>query len=298
MIRDPFQMSFPGTLAFVRTVELGNFSRAAKALHVTPAAVSRAVARLEDSLGVRLFQRSTRALVATHQGLLYFERSAQALALLSDAREALSTTHLNGRVRLSVPTTYGVYRLMPHVAAFRTMHPALELEIQISNETVDFVREGYDLAIRMGEIEDASLVARKLGDFSVGVFASVHHLKRVGIPPHPRELEKHECLVFVLPRSGRVLPWIFKNFVDVVPSSKTKILSDPLGAVVAAQHGAGFVQSYHFIAQPLIRSGQLKEVLQSFAGRTRKFSLVHLKEATRSPSVKAVANWILECAKL
>jgi DNA-binding transcriptional LysR family regulator len=298
MIQDTLSSSFPALLAFVRTCELGNFSRAASALHVTPAAVSRAVARLEHSLGVRLFQRSTRAFVMTQEGQQYFETCAQALLMLSEARvQVAHRGEIRGRVRLSVPSTFGLHVLASHLGHLRKRHPQLELELHISNESVDFVREGFDLAIRMGHIEDASLVARKLQDCSVGVFASPDYLGEHPGLKTPRDLNRHQCVTFVLPKSGRLLPWIFTDSPDFTPKNSLKILGDPLGLIAAGVGGAGVFQGYHFLVERELKAKRLKEVLKNFSGRTRKFSLVHLKDATRVPAVKAVADWILKVAR-
>ncbi len=298
MIRNDLSASFPSILAFVRTCELGNFSRAAQSLHVTPAAVSRSVARLEASLGVRLFQRSTRALVQTQAGQWYFERCGQALQVLSEAQQGLEFGNtVKGRVRCSIPSTFGLHELMPRLCELQQSLPAVDLEIQVSNESVDFVREGFDLAVRMGHIEDASLVARKLKDCSVGVFASPGYLATIRAPKTPADIFSHRCIAFVLPKSGRLLPWIFTGHADLVPKRPLKVLGDPMGLVTAGVGGCGLFQSYHFLVQRQVASGQLKEVLSDYAGRVRPFSLVHLKEATRAPAVKAVADWILKTAR-
>jgi DNA-binding transcriptional LysR family regulator len=298
MIRNDLGTSLSSILAFVRTCELGNFSRAAQSLHVTPAAVSRSVARLEADFGVRLFQRSTRALVQTQAGQWYFERCAQALQVLSDAQRGLKFGHaIKGRVRCSIPSTFGLHVLMPTLGELQRSLPEVELEIQVSNESVDFVREGFDLAVRMGQIEDASLVARKLKDCSVGVFASPGYLKTRPAPKTPSDVTSHRCIAFVLPKSGRLLPWIFSGHADLVPKRPLKVLGDPMGLVAAGVGGSGLFQGYHFLVQRQLASGQLREVLSDYAGRVRPFSLVHLKEATRAPAVKAVADWILKTAR-
>src|SRR5262249_3335178 len=144
--------TLPNLLAFCRTFERGNFTRAAKELRVTPAAVSRSVARLEQTLGAQLFRRTTRALAPTPAGSAYYAKCAAALELLAGAGRDLAdgAGREDGVVRLSVATTYGLHWLLPRLGGFGARHPGIELDVQVSNENVDFVAQGFDLAIRMG----------------------------------------------------------------------------------------------------------------------------------------------------
>jgi DNA-binding transcriptional LysR family regulator len=289
------EASLPTILAFVRTFEDGSFTSAAKRLHVTPAAVSRSVARLEAQLGVRLFRRTTRHLKATPEGERYHARCAAALEQLAQAEAELRgrSGPPRGRVRLSLPTTLGLHHVVPSLEGFGAAHPGVELDVQIGNQTIDFVREGFDLAVRLGRIEDASLVARRLGDASLGVFASPSYLARRGRPRNLEALTDHDCLPFVLPRSGRILPWIFASpAAELVPRASVRCLDDPQGLVALARAGLGLCQIYHFMVKDLVREGALVEVLERRAGRTRPFSLIYPK-APLTPHVRAVVDWIV-----
>lgn len=296
------ESTLPNLSAFCRTFELGSFTRAAKALRVTPAAVSRAVARLEDSLGTALFRRTTRALQPTAQGRTYYERCAAALRLLEEGERALAEDEAEagarGLVRLSVNTTYGLRRLLPRLLGFRERHPAIELEVHVSNTNVDFVREGYDLAIRQGAIEDAGLVARKLGDFPLGVFASPRYLAAAGSVRSVDDLANHRCIAFVLPRTGRAMPWVFAEpSAEVAPACALRCIEDPHGGIALALAGEGLYQTYRFLVEGELARGELVEVLASRAGRTRKFSLLYPKAATRSAAVRVVIDEILAIAR-
>lgn len=289
------EASLPTILAFVRTLEDGSFTRAAKRLHVTPAAVSRSVARLEAQLGVRLFRRSTRSLKPTPEGERYHARCAEALATLAAAESELrgKSGPPRGRVRLSVPTTIGLFHVLPSLAGFTEAHPGVELDVQIDNHTTDFVRDGFDLAVRLGRIDDASLVARKIGDASLGVFASPRYLQRRGRPRDLEDLADHDCLPFVLPRSGRLLPWLFASTnAELVPRASVRCLDDPQGLIAMARAGLGLCQIYRFMVRDALKDGSLVEVLERRAGRTRPFSLVYPK-APLAPHVRVVVEWIL-----
>ncbi|MCB9649436.1 MAG: LysR family transcriptional regulator [Deltaproteobacteria bacterium] len=193
--------------AFRLTVELGNFTQAAKAAGVTPQAASRAVARLEGHLGVTLLRRNTRHVEVTEAGRRYYDACQAALATLGDAALALrgAEDEPAGEVRISVPTSYGHHRFLPLVGAFHRRYPRITLDVEISNRNVDFIREGFDVAVRGGAFEDASFVARPLGDFTVGVFASPEYLAEHSTPKTPEALHEHACAVFVMPRTGRLL---------------------------------------------------------------------------------------------
>ncbi len=161
--------TLPNLATFCAAFELGSFSLAARRLGVTPQAASRSVARLEEALGVTLFRRTTRSLTPTQAAREYYHTAHQALVLLTRAEQALKRDDkaTSGVVRLSAPTTFGHHRLLPSLAAFRERYPSIELDLHIGNRNVDFVREGFDFAVRLGQIREYGLVARKLGDFAI-----------------------------------------------------------------------------------------------------------------------------------
>jgi DNA-binding transcriptional LysR family regulator len=293
------QANLSGIQAFCLTYELGNFTEAAKAMGLSPQAVSRAVGRLEQDLGVTLFRRNTRHLHATEQGRLYYVASRAALDQLLDAERVLAGDQANtsqGRVRISVPTTYGHHRFLPWMAEFQAQYPGIEVEVEVSNENVDFVREGFDMAIRMGDIKkDASYVARRLGDFSLGVFASPIYLAKHGIPAYPMELEQHRCVVFVRPSSGKVLPWVFSPEPEVlIPPSSIKVRHDVLGLISVARTGGGLIQLYHYLVEHELERGELVEVLQAYGGKSRPFSLIYPIDNKDIPSIRAMIDFIME----
>lgn len=290
------ESTLPNLLAFCRTFEHGSFTLAARALSVTPAAVSRAIARLEATLGVSLFRRTTRTVRPTAEGRAYYEKCAAALALLAEAEEELAeaSSEISGLVRVSAPTTYGLHRLVPRLAGFHQKHPGIELELDISNHNTELVREGVDLAIRMGTISEAGMVARKLGDFPLGVFAAPSYLRRHGEPVTIEELEHHRCITFLLPRTGLALPWLFNApAAELAVRSSVRVLGDPNGAIGLARAGEGLIQSYHFLVERELAAGQLVELLGERGGRTRPFSLIYRKERARSRAVRAVIAYVL-----
>lgn len=293
----PMSTRLPSIKAFCLTYELGNFTAAAKALGVTPQAASRAVAKLERRLGVILFRRNTRHVEATEPGRAYYEACRSALDILDHAEARLQgqDDQPRGEVRVSVPTTYGHHRFIAMLPAFRRRYPRVDIDVQISNQNIDFVRDGFDLAIRMGELDDASFVARRLGDFSVGVFASPAYLSERGAPRTPAELDQHDCGVFAMPRTGRLLPWTFSPGPEaLVPRAALRVREDVLGLIGFAVAGGGLIQSYHFLVTRELERGELSEVLADYSGRSRPFSLIYPREATARPAVRALVDFVVE----
>jgi DNA-binding transcriptional LysR family regulator len=287
--------TLPGVEAFCRTYELGSFTKAARRLGVTPQATSKVVARLEAALGVTLFRRSTRALAPTEAGRRYYTRCAQALALL-DVAEAEATADRgapSGRVRISVPTTYGHHVFLPALASFEARYPEVVVEVEVANHNVDLIRDGFDLAIRMGTIRDASLVARRLGDFALGVYAAPSYLARRGVPRAPEELERHTCLTFVMPSSGRPLAWSFGGGLALMPTARYPVRGDPLAAITLARSGLGLAQTYDFVVAEHVGRGELVEVLAGARGHARPFSLVYPRQGRLDPAARALVDHVL-----
>lgn len=276
--------------AFCLTYELGNFTQAAKALGVTPQAVSRAVAKLERELGAALFRRNTRALSPTPASHDYYLACSQALEQLERAQDALKSVGdtPSGLVRISAPTTYGHHRLLPTLSEFQRRHPQITLEVELSNHNVDFVQQGFDLAVRMGQPPDGPLVARRLGDFTLGLFASPDYLERHGTPERFEDLATHSCAVFVMPSTGKALAWSFPQAPERwTPEAKTRICDDVLGLITFAREGGGVIQIYHYLVKRELERGQLVELLPQCAGASRPFYLLYPKWEAARPQRRA-----------
>jgi DNA-binding transcriptional LysR family regulator len=292
--------TLPNLEAFCKTYETGSFTRAARLLGVTPQATSRSVARLEQELGVTLFRRTTRSLAPSDEAVRYYERCVQALALLSTGERelAIGKQAPEGEVRISVPTTYGHHCFLPSLGAFRERYPKIRLEASVSNTNVDFVRDGFDLAIRMGQIRDQGLIARRLDDSALGVYASPAYLARRRVPRTPAQLSGHSCIAFVMPSTGRVLPWTFVPGPErFAPNAEYRVSEDVLGAVSLARAGIGLVQIYDFIVRDDVARGLLVEVLAPYRGASRPFSLLRPKSVRPTHAVRALSDFILEHAR-
>ena len=183
---------------FARVVELESFTAAAKQMGLPKSSVSRTVTRLEEELGVRLLQRTTRKLHLTEAGKAYYERARVSLAGLEEAASAATnlSAEPRGTVRMSAPADMGVLNLGELVARFVRKYPLVHVDISLSSRFVDLVAEGFDLALRAGKLADSSLVARKIGSDSLGVFASPGYLRRCGRPKTVADLARHDCVLF------------------------------------------------------------------------------------------------------
>ncbi|WMU43553.1 LysR family transcriptional regulator [Enterobacter bugandensis] len=280
---------------FITVVEHGSFTAAAVALSTTPSVLSRAVSRLEVRLGRQLLQRTTRRVGLTEAGRIYLEQARYAFSLLDEAeRDGRGQEgDLTGRVRISVPTTFGHYCLPPLLARFSQQYPRVKVELNITNRNVDLIAEGFDLAIRLGQMPDSGFVARKLQDAALLLVASPAYLQRMGMPQTLDELQQHMCLPFIMPRTGRIAPWVFRvgeRDVDWLPASTIETSDDVLGVVSLAECGMGICQSYEFIVRERIQRGQLVEVLPQLRGRSRPFSLIYAPHRRQSAATRAMID--------
>lgn len=280
---------------FITVVEHGSFTAGAVALATTPSVLSRAVSRLEARPGRQLLQRTTRRISLTEAGRIYFKQTCSAFTLLDEAECEVEGQEgeLTGRVRMSVPTSYGHYRLPPLLARFPRQYPQVQVELNITNRNVDLVAEGFDLAIRLGQMPDSGLVARKPEDAGLLLVASPDYLRQMGTPQTLEELQRHVCLPFVMPRTGRRAPWVFRDAgrdVDWLPVSYIETSDDVLGVVSLAEQGIGICQSYEFIVHQRIQRGQLVEVLPQLRGRSRPFSVIYAPHRHQSTATRAMID--------
>lgn len=284
---------------FCLAAEEGSFTAAALSAGVTPAAVSRSVARLEERLGTRLFVRTTRSIRMTDGGRSYYEQCRQALTQLVEAEREVTGKQLDpsGTLRISLPTTYGHHRLLPLLPEFRRLYPKVQVEVHLSNRNIDFVAEGYDMAVRVRAQPDSTLIARPLEDARLVVVASPEYLARAGTPLTLGDLEQHDCIQFELPSSGRPITWLFNEGSkerEMLTSGGYLCADDVLAGVTLAKHGAGLFQTYRFIVERELAEGSLVEVLQPFSGRSRPFTLLYPHSRHMPLRLRAFVNFIMD----
>jgi DNA-binding transcriptional LysR family regulator len=270
---------------------------------LTPAAVSRSISRLEQRLGVRLFLRTTRAVKLTAEGELYWKECQLALEQITEAERAITgaQTVPSGPLRISVSAAYGTFRLLPLMPTFTELYPQIDIEISISDKIIDFVEEGFDLAIRLGIPQDSRLVAFKLEDAMLGVFGTPTYLAKKGEPRGIDDLSEHDCIQYISPNTGRPLQWLFTDeqgtLIEKPITSRMRVLNDALGAVAWVNAGGGLYQTYRFAVGDALRRGDLVEVLQKYGGRSRPFSILYPQNRHLSARVRAFVEFLRSAVK-
>ncbi|MDX8479328.1 LysR family transcriptional regulator [Mesorhizobium sp. VK24D] len=248
-----------GLVAFVRTVDAGSFQAASRVLGSSPSAVSKSVARLERRLGVRLIRRSTRQLGLTSEGAAYYERVAPLLRALDDAEDTVRMADkARGLLRVTTPVELGRTLIASWVQMFLAQHSEVRLELSITDRHADLIREGYDIAVRMGELSDVGLLARKIADLPVVLVASPAYIERKGSPSSVEDLSNHDFVCHQM--LGRPYPVTLTGGRRVVPNGR--LGTDDAGAIrQAALAGAGIAHLMQFVVQDDLNSGRLVRVL-------------------------------------
>jgi DNA-binding transcriptional LysR family regulator len=248
---------------FVHVVKAGSFTAAATELGVTKSHVSKQITRLEERLGTRLLQRSTRQLALTEPGLAYYERCAEALAVVTEAEDAATTLQGSpqGTLRVTVPASFGSRYLEPLLAELQAVHPQLQLDVLFADRFVDIVAEGYDVALRWGVLPDSSLVARKLASALSVICGSPEYLAAHGEPSSPEELARHECLRYAYnPEHDK---WRLRGSDGEIAVAVSGRLRANSGhhLVVAACRGLGLAFVPEFHAADALCDGRVRRVL-------------------------------------
>jgi LysR family transcriptional regulator for bpeEF and oprC len=283
-------------LVFTKVAETCSFTLAAQRLGLTASAVSKSVARLEQELGVKLLQRSTRLVSLTDEGASFFERCRHILAELDDAESAitLSTATPKGRLRVQMPVGFGRRVITPKLLGFTELYPDLSVDVELSDRVVDLAYEGLDAIIHIGPISDSRVIARKLCKLTFSACASPAYLKQYGSPVTPGDLTKHKCLAYLLPMTGEHRPWQFAKNGQVFSQNVIGALNinNAESLLEAAIAGGGITMISNFIAAQAIHSGQLIRVLDDYAVEGPDVYVVYLPRRNLSAKVKAFIDFI------
>lgn len=258
---------FEDIQAFVAVVETGSFTAAADRLDTAKSAVSRRVSALEERLGVQLLRRTTRVLNVTATGQSFYEHGARILADLEEAEAAVQQEHgeLRGTLKVALPLSFGVRHMCKPIAAFSKKHPKIRFELDLNDKRIDLLEEGVDLALRIGHLQDSSLIARRLFDARTVVCAAPHYLKIHGTPKTPEELAGHDCLGYSnLPDPSTWSWWDAGGEKRQVKVKITMTASSGDFLTNAAAHGLGLVIQPTFLAAEAIRRGSLVPVLTDY----------------------------------
>jgi DNA-binding transcriptional LysR family regulator len=286
---------FDGMKTFVAAVDAGSFTGAADRLGQSPKLVSKYIGKLEDRLGARLFHRTTRRLSLTSAGQRYYARCTQLIedleALESDVRDDASG--LRGRLRLSAPSTFGELYVTPLARKFRKVHPDLTVDLRLGDRYVDLADEGFDLAIRIGQLDESNMIARRLTRTELWAVAAREYLAQRDIPTSPKDLSKHVCIRDTNLRSGSAWPFAING-----QSSKVSV-DGPLQVnsakavrdLVARGEGIGLCPDY--VVGPDVESGDLVRVLADYPSLELDVQVVFLDARYMPTKVRSFLDFLV-----
>jgi len=280
---------------FVRAVELGGFSLAARALRMTPSAVSKLVARLERRLGARLINRSTRKLLLTAEGQAFLERAHRVLADLDEAERAVTAGAVpRGLVRVNCNVPFGLHRLLPLVPRFTAAHPEVRLDIALTDRVIDLMDERADVAIRVGSMRPSQLMARKLGQSRMAVVAAPTYLARRGVPQTPYDLDTHNCIAFNFARHVDEWSFIVDGTHVSLPARGDVVAGDGEISRRLALVGQGVTRLSLFHIRPDIKAGRLVPMLEAYnPGDVEEVNVVYVGHGGRLPArVRALIDFL------
>jgi len=279
-----------GLAAFVHSIEAGSFSAAARLLGASPSTVSKAVGKLEGRLGVRLLQRSTRALHPTAEGSWLYERGQRIVADLEATESALRESQgPRGRLRVTAPVDLGRHWLTAQLPKFLAKFPDITCELELTDRFVDLVEERFDVALRMGEAADARLIRRKLGPTRALICGSPRYLRKHGVPRRPEDLERHNCLSYA--RDGKRQPWWIGDAAVEVKGSFLADNNDALLSMVL--RGVGLAYVPRFVAASDIAAGRLKVLFPQRATFGVTAYAVYPEQRYLSPRVRAFVDFLV-----
>ena len=287
-----------GIVAFARTAFYGSFTAAAQSLSVSPSAVSKTIQRLEQQLGLRLFTRTTRSLALTPEGRELHERALHLLRAAEDVVQSAAAVRSepSGTLKVAAPLPIGTRLLASALPEFRRRYPRLNIDLRLNDRFVNLVEEGIDVAIRIGDLADSTMISRGLASIRVSAFASPAYLAARGTPARLEDLKDHDCVNFRYQASGQLLRWMFKvgnRTIEFTPDAAIVVdVSDAVAEVLVA--GGGIGMSASFIAAPYVERGLLVPVLNEFSVDRSPITAVWPESRRANPNVRAFISFLEE----
>lgn len=282
---------------FVKVVEHGSFTAAAEYLSVSKSAVSKYVTRLEARLGARLLNRTTRRLSLTEIGRTFYQRTRRGLADIEDAEAEVSSLQgePRGSLRLNTPMSFGILHIAPALHDFMAQYPELSVDMFLDDRKVDVIDEGFDVSVRIANLPDSSLVARRLGPCRHAIVASDGYLEKHGTPKTPDELRGHNVLAYRYQQSP--LQWHFQtpdNKTASVTVGGSVQLNNGMATRAAVLNGLGVARIPTFVVGDDIRAGRLRALLPDYGTLELSIFLVYPQRRYLSPKVRAFADFMAE----
>ena len=283
---------------FSRVAELESFTGAAKSLGLPKASVSLAVAGLEERLGARLLQRTTRKVSLTHDGKSFYERCKDLLADADELEALFQKTGeaLKGRIRVDLPSRMARFRLIPALPEFLSRHPGLELEVGTTDRPVDLVREGYDCVVRVGGASDSSLIARRIGEMRLINAASPGYLAQFGTPRRLSDLARHRQVHWVGAFGQKAWGWEYEEggVWKELPMQGSVTVNNAEAYVAAAVAGLGLIQTPSQSLEHELKAKQLVEVLPKYRAASMPVSVLYPHRRQLSRRVRVFIDWLAE----
>ncbi len=291
---------FDAMRAFVRVVEAGSFTKAAETLHMSKTTVTHLVQQLEARLRVRLLNRTTRKINVTPDGIAYYKRVTQLLADMDDAETSLSSASAapRGRLRVDVPSPFARLILIPALPAFLARYPDIQLDMGVSDRTVDVIGENVDCVVRGGEPNEQSMVPRRVAGLALGVFASPGYLAMAGTPSHPRELENshHRIIGFSWGRAGNLYPLVMHSRGETVKlQSRYALAVDDGNAYLAAGlTGLGILWLPRYMSEAHLRTGELVPLFEDWQLDPMPLYIAYPLNRHVSAKLRVFIDWVIE----
>ncbi|EMG9618311.1 multidrug efflux transcriptional repressor AdeL [Acinetobacter baumannii] len=290
---------FHAMRVFNKVVETNSFSLAADSLGLPRASVTTTIQALEKHLQVRLLNRTTRKISLTPDGAVYYDRTARILADVADIESSFHDAERGprGQLRIDVPVSIGRLILIPRLRDFHARYPDIDLVIGLNDRPVDLVGEAVDCAIRVGELKDSSLIARRIGTFQCATAASPIYLEKYGEPTSIEDLQKnHKAIHFFSSRTGRNFDWDFvvDDLIKSVSVRGRVSVNDGDAYIDLALQGFGIIQGPRYMLTNHLESGLLKEVLPQWTPAPMPISAVYLQNRHLSLKVKVFVDWVAE----
>lgn len=285
---------FSGMNVFVKAVELGSFSAAAEALNMSPQLVGKHVQFLEQHLGVRLLNRTTRRQHLTEVGSQFYERSRNILAEVEAAEALAAETRAvpRGKLRVNAPVTFGIHALAPTLPKYLGAHPEVSIDLSLTNRMVDLIDEGYDAVFRVGKLADSGLIARRLSPYRLVICAAPSYLRARGTPSTPDDLRNHECLIF----SHTMLRthWDFEGPEGnvSVPISGRLMIDNGEALLKAALAGLGIILQSSELIQSSLETGALVPLLPGYSVPTRPLHVLYAPDRRITPKLRSFLDFV------
>ena len=279
---------------FCKVIETQSFTQAAALQNISVAMASKLVSQLEEHLKTRLLHRTTRKIVPTEAGSIYYQRCQPVLFELEDADSSISnlSTSLQGHLTVSVPRDFGLRFITPNLGSFVKAHPNLHIDLEFNDRIIDLVSEGFDLALRIGYLQDSSLVARKVATSSMHFVASPEYLAKHGTPQTPEDLEHHDCLLYK--SSGNQIYWESDkhNKTQRVKMRSKLTCNNGLTLAALCTEGLGIINSPRFFIEEELASGKLVEVLADYRQQSLDLHVIYPNRRHLAAKVTAFIDFI------